>query len=306
MMLKGSELETAASRTKYRFDSRFRVLPKNYGVYAGEPVFDVDEIVVATDTLSFDDYLQCRTFALTCSIFWNNSWFDDAVDFAGSFGIKASAWVAAMCAAIQADAGAVGRLVQDFLGETRNELFPTRDACVAFYSQPENFERLKRSEIGDNLMYKYRVLGGFFVWPEICRVALDGTRALLVEQGAAAQIPDFERLWQDFHRYVEHKHTHGTSRDTLLAPTRATLHYDIEAWLAAGMPRDASAFRLPGPQPFVFDLAPDAHRELDGLIATWSTDLRGLTKGITRMRTTSLIRRCLPADSTYASAAAAS
>jgi hypothetical protein len=87
MMLKGSELETEESRRKYRFDSRFRVLPKNYGEYAGGKVLDVDEIVVATDTLSFDDYLRCRTFALTCSIFWNNSWFDDAVELA-----EATAW----------------------------------------------------------------------------------------------------------------------------------------------------------------------------------------------------------------------
>ena len=38
----------------------------------------------------------------------------------------------------------------------KHELFPTREACVEFYSQPENFERLLRGEIGDNLMYKYR------------------------------------------------------------------------------------------------------------------------------------------------------
>jgi radical SAM superfamily enzyme YgiQ (UPF0313 family) len=298
MMLKGSELENAASREKYHMDTRFRVLPKNYGEYAGEKVFDVDEIVVATDTLSFDDYLYCRTFALTCSIFWNNAWFDDAVAFAKRFGIKPSDWVKAMCAAIQHDQGTVGQLVRDFLGETRNELFPTREACVTFYAQPENFERLKRGEIGDNLMYKYRVLGGFFRWPDVCRIALDGTRALLRGAGAEAQVPDFERLWDDFHRYVEHKHTHGTTREVLLSPTHVPLRYDIEAWIAAGMPDDPTRFRLDAAQSFVFELAPDAARELDGLLRTWTTDLRGLTKGITRMRTTSLIRRCRQADAT--------
>lgn len=308
MMLKGSELETVESRRKYRFDTRFRVLPKNYGEYAGEKVFDVDEIVVATDTLSFDDYLQARVFALTCSIFWNNSWFADAVEFAKTFGLKASEWMGAMCAAMQRDRGEVGGLLRGFLAETRNELFPTREACVAFYSQPDNFERLKRGEIGDNLMYKYRALAAFFRWPAVCAMALDGTRDLLLARGADAAIADFAQLWADFTRYVEHKHTHGTTRDTLLSPTQVTLHYDIEAWIAAGMPRNAAAFRLPRPRAFVFELAPDAARELDGLLATWSTDLRGLTKGITRLRTTSLIRRCRPAQEsgTYEFAAAAS
>ncbi len=44
----------------FQFDTRFRVLPKNFGVYGGEKVFDVEEIVVATDTLTFDDYTAGR------------------------------------------------------------------------------------------------------------------------------------------------------------------------------------------------------------------------------------------------------
>jgi hypothetical protein len=40
---------------------------------------------------------------------------------------------------------------------------------------------------------------------------------------------------------------------------------------------------------------PNICLEPDRQLATWSTNLRGLTKGITRMRTTSLIRHCRPA-----------
>ncbi len=296
MMLKGSELETAESRQKYRFDSRFRVLPKNYGIYGGEKVFDVDEIVVATDTLSFDDYLEARRYALTFSIFWNNSWFEDAAALAETFGVKPSQWIAAMRDAMEHDRGAVRRLMDDFIGETQRELFPTREACVEFYSQEENFQRLLTSEVGDNLMYKYRVMASFYSWPAICRAAMDATREMLLARGAAEAISDFQALWQDFTRYVELKHTHGTTAEEMLAPRRATLRYDIAGWLAAGMPRDARAFRLAEPREFVFDLAPDAARELDALLKVWTATLRGLTKGVTRMRTTSLIRQCRAID----------
>jgi radical SAM superfamily enzyme len=46
MLLKGTELESAESRRKFRFESRFRVLPKQFGQYDGQKVFDMDEIVV--------------------------------------------------------------------------------------------------------------------------------------------------------------------------------------------------------------------------------------------------------------------
>jgi radical SAM superfamily enzyme YgiQ (UPF0313 family) len=294
MMLKGSELETAGARRKYGFDTRFRVLPKNYGIYAGEKVFDVDEITVATDTMTFDDYLAARRFALAFSIFWNNSWFHDAAKLAKSFGVRPSEWMHAMRDLMEQDDGAVGQLLDAFLTETRSELFRTREECVAFYSQPDNFERLTNGEIGDNLMYKYRAIASFFMWPEICGAALDTTRGLLEERGADRVITDFDQLWRDFHRYLEHKHTHGTTTEQMLAPTRETLHYDIEAWLSAGMPRDARPFRLPQARSFVFELSSDAATELAHLLQVWGTSLRGLTKGITRLRTTSLIRCCRP------------
>lgn len=297
MMLKGSELESVASREQYRFDTRFRVLPKNYGDYGGDKVFDVDEVVVATDTLSFDDYLHCRAVALTCGIVWNSACFEDVVASAASFGVLPSEWVAALCDALQRDRGAAGALLDAFLTETRDELFPSYDACVAFYSLPHNFERLRRGEIGDNLMYKYRVLAAFLHWPAVSTLVMDATRELLLARGARSTMPDFARLWSDFHRYVQHKRTHGTTREALLAPTQLTLRYDVAAWIAAGMPHDVADFRLPRPQPFVFELDAEPAREIEGLLATWTTDVRGLTKGITRMRTTSLTRACRPADS---------
>jgi hypothetical protein len=194
--------------------------------------------------------------------------------------------------AMQRDRGAVHQLLEEFVTETRNELFPTREACVAFYSQEENFQRLLRGEIGDNLMYKYRALASFFVWPEVCRVAMEATREMLHTRGAAAQVPHLDRFWDDFCRYVEHKHTHGTDREALLGRTVASLDYDVEGWIAAGMPTDVAAYRLDGRREFIFDLDPEAARELSGLLDVWTTSLRGLTKGVTRMRTTSLIRRC--------------
>ena len=234
LMLKGSELESAESRRRYRFETRFRVLPKNYGIVAGEKVFETDEIVVATDTLGFDDYLECRKYALAFSVFWNNSWFEDAATFAGAFGVKPSAWVHAIRDAMERDSGAVGAFVRDFVAETKNELFPSREACVAFYEREENWQRLLAGEIGESLLYKYRAMAGFWLWPAICELAMQVTRELVLARGAAAAIDDFDALWDDMTRYVLHKHTHGTSEAEVLDPVRVRLRHDVEGWIAAG------------------------------------------------------------------------
>ncbi len=295
MMLKGSELEMVESRDKHHFQTRFRVLPKNWGVYDSKPCFDVDEITIATDTLSFEDYLEARRFALTFTVFWNNGWFEDVSAVVKSFGIKPSQFLQAMRHAMDADGGAVGKMLESFVAETRGELFPSYQALVDHYSIPENFQKLESGEVGDNLMYKYRALASFFHWREVCAVALNAAKALLVKKGAAAEMADFDAFWADFHRYVEQRHAHGTSAEEILPPAWSVLHYDIPAWMAANIPRDTSRFRLPQPQIFEFALQPEAARELDGFLKVWSTSLLGLSKGITRVRTKSLMRECRPA-----------
>jgi len=292
MMLKGSEMETAAARSSYQFDTRFRVLPKNYGIYAGEKVFDVDEIVVGTDTLPFDDYLAARKYALACSIFWNNSWFEDAVELARSRGVGRAEWLETMVKALGQTEGPVRKLVDEFLSETRDELFPNREACVDFYSRDENFERLRAGEVGDNLMYKYRAMASFFRWPEVCAAALEGTRQLLIEHGAEPELVDPAGFWGDFHTTLELKHAHGTTAETLLAPADATLGHDVPAWIEAGMPADVRSFRLSPAREVVFRLSPEGEAELKSALRVWTTSLSGLTKGVTRIRASAQVRHC--------------
>lgn len=291
MMLKGSEMETLRSREKYRFDSRFRVLPKNFGEYDGERVFDMDEIVVATDTLSFEEYIRCRQYHLGCSLFTNNSWFDDALAFAKSFGVKPSEWIDAIVVAMQADEGPVGRLMREFTDETVNELFPTAEACREFYAKDENFKRLVEGQIGDNLMYKYRAKASFFEWPAVCALAMAATRKLVEARGAAERVPDFDTLWDDLTRYTELRHAHGSTAEEILTPVTATFRYDIKEWIASGMPHDPAPFLLPpDDNTFSFRLAPEGERELRAALQVWTTSLKGLTKGVTRIRNSAQVR----------------
>lgn len=289
MMLKGAELDTARSREEHEFTTRFRVLPKNYGIYGGEKVLDFDEIVIATKTLSFDDYIKARTYHFVCSVFWNNSWFDDVLMFAHNLGIKSSDWLDAIYEALREDKGAGGELVGNFLDETRNELFETKEACREFYFKEENWKRLEAGEIGDNLMYKYRAQASFFYWPELCSLALDAMKGLISDK-LTSDNTSFEALWKDLCTFVELKHAAGETKGQLLAPVTANLQYDITAWLEEGAPADYERFHVGGFQSAEFFLPENARKELELALETWELSLRGMTKGVTRIRNSAQIR----------------
>lgn len=291
MMLKGSEMESRATREKFRFSTRFRVLPKNFGIYGDEKVFDIEEIIVATDTLPFEDYVRARQHHLAFSIFWNDSWFADLIDFVLKLGVKRSEWLQAMLFAMEQNQGSMRELLDRFTDETVHELFPTKESCAAFYSDPGNFQRLCNGEIGDNLMYKYRALASFFLWKETCALALDATRSLLAERGLWQTIPAIDSFWSDLHRFLEARHAAGSVESEILQPVEIELHYDVPAWIADGCPRDPGRYAIPEGRKFRMSLSDEGSRELAAAFRVWSTKLTGLSKLVTRIRVTSQIRQ---------------
>ncbi len=295
MMLKGSEMETLESREMFRFDTRFRVLPKNFGVYGEETVFDTEEIIVATDTLPFEDYITARKLHLVSSVFWNDGWFEHVVRFARHCGIKNSEWWSRMLPSMESGNPEIRRFLDDFVEETKGELFGSREACVEFYSREENFRKLQNGEIGDNLMYRYRALASFYLWEAVCETAMRATAGLLEEHGVAARIGNFDEFWEDFTVYTRLLHASGRDRAGILSGARAMLRYDIPAWLAEKELRDPNDFRLSEAMPFEFRLSEEGRREFAHALDVWTTHIKGLSKLVTRINVDWQVRQCAPA-----------
>lgn len=294
MMLKGSEMETLKTREQYDFQTRFRVLPKNFGIYGGEKVFDVEEIVVSTDRMPFEDYLQARKYALVSVAFWHNNDLDAALEFAMSLGVKRSEWLDRTLQAMEEPESALRDFLDNFVRETRNELFPTREACIEFYSQEENFRTLLAGGVGENLMHKHNALATFHVWPAICQTGMDVIRALLTEKGADREVPNFHEFWREFSRFIELRHAWGFTEAQILGAGRATLRYDFSRWLADGSPVDPTPYRLPEVEEFEFRLTQEGEEGLRSALGVWTTDLKGLTKMVTRMKVAWQQRNAVP------------
>jgi hypothetical protein len=294
ILLKGSELEMEESRKKFNFQTRFRVLPKNFGVYGGEKVMDIEEVVISTDTMSFDDYIETRKWHLVSSVFYNDSWYEDAVAFAQKLGLKRSQWFTAMLGALENSNGPAREFLDSFVAETKGELFPAPEACVDFYTTEENFRRLLNGDVGDNLMYKYRAIASFRIWPHVCKAAMDTTRRMLKERGAPEQIPEFDAFWKDLHTFVQYKHADGQDKAQILSPIRVTMSHDIPQWIADGMPLEISRYKLSEPALFEFKLSEMGARELKAALEVWTTSLKGLTKMVTRIQTAWQRRQATP------------
>jgi hypothetical protein len=293
MLLKGSEIESQDSRDEFEFETKFRLSPRCFGNYGEKTVFDVEEIVVATKSLSFDEYVIARKNHLAYMMYWSQSWFDDFFYFAQSVGIKNSTCMKAIVEEIISDDEAVGKLMQAFIAETKAEVFSSPEECFRYYTEGNRFEKLVSGEIGDNLLNKYHAKASFILWPKICVLAGRVMKRLIVTQGLDDPGREFESFWGDLCLYVEYRHAYGCSAPDILSPANCRLQYDISKWIAEGRPKALSDYKLEAPKVFQFKLNEVGAKEISDAIDTWSTDLSGLTKVARHLTVASQVRQCI-------------
>lgn len=223
MLLHGAPLSTAESRAKFGMKTMVRVVARNIGDYTGEPVIETEEMVVSTPTFSFEDYLHLRVFHLLLTIFYYEGNFEEAFEFARQQGVSAFDLVTVMQSMLDRAPAAFRKVIDNFVLESREELFPSREDCVAWARQ--HFEGLASGEIGGNLLSKYSMLGRFYAAAE----ALDFLRDVLAEATGAKPDGAAEQM-EAVMAYLRGVMLHAPFSKSLLAAPAWSSAYDIEAW----------------------------------------------------------------------------
>src|SRR3712207_4570807 len=98
-LLPGSELATPANRERFRMRTKYRVIPRCFGRFEllghDVSVAEIDEVCVGLDTLSFDEYVDCRLHDFYVAILHNHSPFAGIEKFVRSRGLSVASWIEA-------------------------------------------------------------------------------------------------------------------------------------------------------------------------------------------------------------------
>jgi hypothetical protein len=157
MLLKGTFLASKSARENYKMVTKFRLIPRQFGEYEGEKCFEIEEVCIATNTLSFQDYLECRGFALLSSVL-SSVQFDIVYRHLKELGIKTYEFLIALLDVINSGKNQISDIYNKFLDETDKELWDTSEGLIHYFSKSENYDKLLAGDLGDNLIRKYRTI----------------------------------------------------------------------------------------------------------------------------------------------------
>ena len=156
MMLCGAELGRDMAINRFGMKGKWRILPKQFGNYRNRKTFEVERICIETNTMSFENYLNCRNYSFVVKLLANQI-FAPIYKLVKSLDISWYEFSRSLTRTIQDDkySGKLKDLYNDFCTESFNELFDTKEEAVEFYSKEENYESLMNGDIGENLSAKY-------------------------------------------------------------------------------------------------------------------------------------------------------
>jgi hypothetical protein len=280
-MLHGTPYKDDAAFIKANgYVTRWRLVPLDFSKIDDTPIFDVEEVGVATKDMSFDEYVEARKYLFLLDLCHNTQIFRPLQIWLRQRGIANSLWINTLFNTLGAEMPAAAAAVwTSFRDNTVGELWDSEGELVEFYSRPDNYERLLAGDFGGNVLFRNRILMLSQASVEWVDWVVQHTRALVTAQlgmdaTIAAELDDLRKL-------VLGSVSECYDPEALDKAVTFDVHHDLAAWLAAeDVP--LAEFRLARPEPLDFTFTDRDKMILRDGFKRYGTDIKGLIKLIQR------------------------
>lgn len=230
MNLKGTLLSSEEYAARFGYQIRHRVVPRQFSLVKGKKILDTEEVIVETNTMSYQDYLELRGICFTVTTFFGSTELIPLKRLLIEYGIDIAIWVFSIHNRLY-EFPDINLLFKEFVRETEEELFPTRAALVNFFEKSENFKALCTGRLGDNLLRKYKCILLSSHYKSVLELTLSEARNLLRERLGENMASD---LVKDLSVYLSTRNVREIFDGSNVITDRIIhLNYDIPRWLSS-------------------------------------------------------------------------
>jgi len=159
MLLEGSELNTPQERNKWNIKTKFRIIPRDFAkLKNGTVVTEIEEVGIGTSTLSFDEYVELRLFALIIKVTKSGTIFAPLFKFLREQNVDIFEVLYQMLKNINLTSKNIQEVFRRFKHDTITELWDSPEEIEKNYQNDSEYKKLLSGEAGQNLIYYYHAL----------------------------------------------------------------------------------------------------------------------------------------------------
>lgn len=282
MLVNGSEMNDDLIRAQYGFQTRFRVIPRSITQLPGmDRAIETEEIVVATKDMSFEDYLEARKLHLLVSIFYNGKIFSSFFRLVEEQGHRLYDFIIELNE-IFTSQHVLKNDINDFVQNTKDELFDSEAAVLKYYSEEKNFQDFLKGNKGANLLQTYT--SSFYMFH---------IENLIVMITEAALALDSDDVYRNKVKNIS-KFYHLIFKDYLtpnrnLKTDKGEFDYDIVSWQKSNKHLDD--FHLETPLVLLFHTPPDQYELVENYFNRFGRSPQAFGKITTRLWISEMTRK---------------
>ena len=167
MLFNGSELNTPEQRKKWNFQTKFRILPRDFTTLRnGKHVIETEEVIVGSDTLSFEEYVELRLLSFNVFVTNVGIIYDSLLKFLRQNDIEIFDLYSKMMKEVDAASPKIQKIFDSFKNDTISELWDSAEDIQLHYQEQEEYEKLLSGEAARNVMQHHNALVRFYCMDE--------------------------------------------------------------------------------------------------------------------------------------------
>ena len=242
MLLDGSELNTPKERKKWDLKSKFRIIPRDFvKLKNGTVVTEIEEVGIGSNSLSFDEYVELRLFALIIKVTKSGTIFAPLFKFLTEQNVGVFDLLYKMLKSINLASKNIQELFEQFKQDTVNELWDSPEEIEKNYQNDKEYKKLLNGEAGQNLVYYYHALIISEYISDWTKFTLQLSEKILNQDKKISEVVNSQFL--SVSNYCNGLGYNILGKDRMQTEPKFFLDYDIMAWINTGISSSLSNFK---------------------------------------------------------------
>lgn len=282
MMLNGAELNTPAQRKKWGPKTKFRLLPRDFVKLSnGKHVVEIEEVVIATNSLTFEEYVELRVLAL---VLWSISVsvaYEPILKLLREKNTDVFELFYRTLKHIDTASLQIQNVINRYKKETQNELWDSPQELENYYNDEQNFEKLLSGESGTNLIQTHQALILEKCMGDWTEYILSIAKNILQESGNynSNTVQEFS----DVSNYCRGLSHNILGKDRLNTNPAYHFSYNISEWLKNTDNTNLSKFKIPTPYKIEFKISEEQFKVVEDKIKIFGDSTTGMAQVIKRI-----------------------
>ena len=260
---------------EHGYVTKYRLVPLDFSRINGDHIFDVEEVGIATNTFSFDEYLDARVYLLIIDLCFSSGVFRPLFRHLAVQDISVSEFIHHIFDRRGNFPDGIKAVFDSFVTDSRDELWNSEEELITHYSRPEVFEKLLSGDVGGNVLFKHRIWTLTKHAESWVKFAFHSAFELCGQPSATGRAKDELTAIEN---YVLGTVSDCYTPGALDAEVSLPLGYDVMTWLSkpGGIP--LSDFALETPETVSFRFRPEDKSVLRDGFKRYGVDIGGLVK----------------------------